>query len=523
MTERPPEQVIIGLDVGTTAVKAAAFGLGSPFERVAIREYPLLRPAPGQAVQDPAMILSASGEALAECVAGSAGAEIQAISVSAGMHGLMALDADLHPLTQLITWADSRAREEARSLRETGRAADLQAATGTPVHPMTPLTKLMWFARHDPQTWANARWWVGLKDYILVWLTGRLVTELSSASGTGLLEMSARAWSKGAITLCGVDPDKLPPILPSTSVLELTAATAERVGLPAGTPVVAGAADGPLGNLGTGAMERGVAGLSIGTSGAVRMAVREPQVDPDGTLFCYALTESVWVMGAAISNGGVVLRWTGGSLAPDVKATAGDEGADAALLELAASAPAGCDGLVMLPYLLAERAPLWDPYLPGAYLGLRFGHTRAHLVRAALEGVCMQMRILLDRLDDVDSVHSVRVTGGVFRSELWREVMAAMLDRPIHVVGEAEGTALGAAALGLFALGRAPTLTGAVTELAGAGGPPPEKVEPDRELAAAYDALRASVPGLAAKVGTVAELFDGAGVRGASATDLRAR
>jgi gluconokinase len=219
----------------------------------------------------------------------------------------------------------------------------------------------------------------------------------------------------------------------------------------------------------------------------------------------------------------VVIRWAGDSLAPDVKAAAGEEGADAALLELAASAPAGCDGLVMLPYLLAERAPLWDPDLPGAYLGLRFGHTRAHLVRAALEGVCMEMRILLDRLDDVDSVRSVRVTGGVFRSALWREVMAAMLDRPIHVIGEAEGTALGAAALGLFALGRAPSLTGAVTELSGTGGPPPETVEPDRELAATYDALRASVPGLAAKIGTVAELFEGAAARWASPADLRAR
>jgi len=504
---RPPGEVVVGLDVGTTAVKAAAFGLDSPWERVAVREYPLLRPGRGRAVQDPATILAASGEALAECVAGAGGAKTLAISVSAGMHGLMALDADLHPLTQLVTWADARARGEARELRESGRAGELHAATGVPVHPMTPLAKLMWFKRHDPGTWAAARWWVGLKEYVLVWLTGRLVSELSSATGTGLIDMSTCAWSERAIALCGVDAAKLPPIVSSTATLGLAAAAAGRVGLPAGTPVVAGAGDGPLGNLGTGAMERGVAALSIGTSGAVRTVVHEPRVDRGGALFCYALADSLWVMGAAISNGGVVLRWAGDALAPDVKAAAGEEGADAAVLELAAGAPAGCDGLVMLPYLLAERAPLWDPDLPGAYLGLRSGHTRAHLVRAALEGVCMQMRILVDRLDEADRVRSVRVTGGVFRSALWREVMAAMLDRPIHLAGEAEGTALGAAALGLFALGRASTLTDAVTALS-ADGPAAETVEPDRRLVAAYDALRASVAGLAGELDTAARLFE---------------
>ncbi|MGQ0717900.1 MAG: gluconokinase [Pseudonocardiales bacterium] len=507
MTPGPPAQVVIGLDVGTTGVKAAAFGLGSSWRSVAIREYPLLAPAPGQKVQDPTRILTASGDALAECVATAGSAEVLAVSVSAGMHGLMALDDELSPLTQLITWADARAREEARSLRRSGRAAQLHALTGVPVHPMTPLTKLMWFARHDPQTWTAARWWVGLKDYILLWLTGTLVTELSSASGTGLLDMSTRTWSTAAIELCGVDADRLPPILSTTATLGLAAAAARKVGLRAGTPVVVGAADGPLGNLGSGAVSPGIAGLSLGTSGAVRMAVNEPRVDAGRTLFCYALTDTAWVVGGAISNGGVVLRWIGQSLAPDVQPAAGHQRADAALLKLAASVPAGSDGLVMLPYLLAERAPLWDPDLPGAYLGLRLEHTRAHLIRAAVEGVCLQVRIILDRLDDVESVSSVRVTGGVFRSALWREVMAAMLARPIHVVGAAEGTALGAAALGLFALDRAPTPTDAVTELSEAGAAPPESVEPDRQLVETYDQLRASVPELIGALGDVAGLF----------------
>jgi gluconokinase len=493
-----PAPVIIGLDVGTTGVKAVAFAPGTPWRHVAVREYPMLQPAPGQLVQDPATLLVACRSALAESVAAIGATEVLAVSLSSAMHGLIALDAECVPITPLITWADSRAGEEAWALHRSGQAADLHAATGVPVHPMTPLAKLLWFADHDRQTWTAARWWVGLKDYLLWWLTGTLATELSSASATGMLDMATRTWSTAALVLCGVSAGHLPDILPTTATLPLSAATAAQVGLPVGTTVVAGAADGPLSNLGTGAMGPGVAGLSIGTSGAVRIAVDEPAVDGAGALFCYALTESTWVVGGATSNGGGVLRWAGRSLAPDVVATAGDEGPDAALMRLAAGVPAGSEGLVMLPYLVSERAPLWEPSMSGAYLGLRRRHTRAHLVRAALEGVCMQMRGITDRLHQIERVDSVRATGGVFRSPLWLEVMAAVIGRPLVLAGDAEGTARGAAALGLFALGGAPSLVAAAAEL-GAGGAA-AVVEPDPSLVRAYDRLRASVPALAAAV-----------------------
>ena len=263
---------------------------------------------------------------------------------------------------------------------------------------MTPLAKLMWLHRHEPRICKDARWWLGLKDYLLLRLTGVVATELSSASGTGLLDMSSRSWSPEAVELAGISVDQLPEILPTTATLGLSPEAARRIGVPAGTPVVAGAADGPLGNLGTRALEPGVAGLSLGTSGAIRMVVPEPQVDDEGTLFCYALTDSVWVAGGAVSNGGIVVRWAGRALAPDLQDPEPAR-TDEAVLGLAASVPAGSDGLVMLPYLMAERAPLWDPDLPGAYLGLRRDHGRAHLVRAAIEGVCLQLRIILDQLD----------------------------------------------------------------------------------------------------------------------------
>lgn len=501
-----PREVIIGLDVGTSRVKAVAFGSGErPWQAMAERPQGGRWPGPDRHVHDPDELLGTARDVVRECVEAAGSAEVAALSVSAAMHGLMGLDADHRPLTPLVTWADARALPEARELRHDDRSGGLHGRTGVPLHPMTPLAKLMWFRRREPAIFAEARWWVGLKDHLLHWLTGDLVTELSSASATGLLDVRTRAWSPEALALAGLRDDQLPPILPTTAVLGLASAPAAQLGLPAGTPVVTGAGDGPLANLGVGALSAGVAGLSIGTSAALRVAVDEPRVDDDRMLFCYALTDAIWLVGGALSNGGSVAQWAASALAPDM---GHDE-----LLTLAASAPPGCDGLVMVPHLVAERAPLEQPGLAGAYLGLRADHTRAHLARAAVEGVGLQVRALFDRVDRAVPVTGVRATGGALSSPLWREVVGAVLDRPVTFVDDVEGSALGAAALGLVALGRAPDPVVAVERLwpaALAGRPSPAAPE----LAATYRTLAASIPDLVQGLTAAADLLpaDGAGV-----------
>lgn len=509
-------RVVVGLDVGTTATKAVAFALDSAWTAVIVREYPLLVPRPGRAEQDIAVVRAAARDALAGVVAAvdlvHDDWEPVCVSVSAALHGLVALDADGEPLTPLLTWADGRSVDEARALRAWGLAEDVHRTTGTPVHPMTPLTKILWFGRHEPELVSRVRCWAGLKDVVLRDLTGQLVTEASSASATALLDLRTRTWSSAMTGLAGITPDVLPPVLPTTAVLPLSVEAARASGLPAGTPVVVGAGDGPLGNVGTGALSPGVVGLSLGTSGAVRMVVDEPVLDPAGRLFCYALTEDRWVVGGASSTGGVVVRWAGAVLG----AASGASGPelDAELLALAEDVPPGSDGLVMLPYLLPERAPLWDPELAGAYLGLRMHHTRGHLVRAAVEGVALQLGLMVDALDRLRPVSSVRATGGTFRSVLWRQVVAAAVGRPLVVTGGADGSALGAAALGLLAVGAAPDLESALALLA----PRPATPEADDvpEVAstadvARYRALRASVPGLLSAYDDVARLFAEAG------------
>ena len=501
-----PSRIVIGLDVGTTGTKAVGFGLDRPYRHATTREYPLLEPAPGHQTQDPAAIAVAVESALAECVSAFGAADVLGVSVSTAMHGLLGFDAQSRPVTPLVTWADARAHAEARELRTSGLGRQLHRRTGTPIHPMSPLVKLVWFARHEPDLAASVRWWLGLKDYVLWCLTGELNTEVSSASATGLFDLREGTWHAPALEVAGIGLEQLPAILPTTAVLSLSAGASRRTGLPGGTPVVVGAADGPLGNLGTGAMSPGVLGLSLGTSGAVRAVVDHPPEDLAESLFCYGLTEDVWTVGASISNGGIVVRWAGSAIAPDL---AEEEGlpSDAALLALASTAPPGSDGLVMLPYLLAERAPLWDPDLRGAYLGLRRDHTRGHLIRAAVEGVCLQLSTIVDQLDRLEPVTEVRVTGGTFRSALWRDVLAATLGRPITVVGHAEGSASGAAALGLVGLGLAPSLSTAVQQLAPPLAEGDEVVVPDPAAVEVYARNRHSIAALIDELAAVRRLF----------------
>ena len=218
--------------------------------------------------------------------------------------------------------------------------------------------------------------------------------------------------------------------------------------------VLAGA-DGPLGNLGTGATAPGVAGLSIGTSAAVRAAVDRPVVG-DG-LFCYPVVPDLWVAGGAVSNGGQAVDRLGQVVGADVSPSE--------LLDRAASVAPGSGGVVVVPYLLPERAPLWDPALSGAVLGLRAHHTRAHLTRATVEGVCIQLAVVAERLGAIVPLREVRATGGALVHPLWRRSLAAALGLPLRLVDGVEGTALGAVAVGLAAVGRAESPTAAVDEL----------------------------------------------------------
>jgi gluconokinase len=439
---------VIGVDLGTTSTKAVAYGTDGRELASASAGYPLEEPHPGWAEQDPALILDAVVRSV-RAVVSEVDRPVAGLSFSSAMHTLIGLDAAGEPLTPSLSWADSRAAAQAERLRAAAGGLALHRRTGTPVHPMAPLPKLLWFREQEPELAGQVASWVGIKDHVLSRMCGALVTDHSLASGTGLMDIHRLAWDPEALQLAGITAERLPELVPTTHVLSgLSGSVAAAVGLPSGTPVVVGAGDGPLANLGLGAVDPGVAAVSIGTSGAMRVMVENPAVDPLGGVFCYALTEHRWAVGGAVNNGGIVLDWAGQALAPDIG------GDPEALLALAASVPPGSGGLIMLPYLLGERAPHWSALPRGAYIGLTREHRREHLVRAAIEGVCQQLGLVLQSMRAAgNEVHAVRATGGFARSGLWRQILADTLDMEIGFPAGHEGSSFGAALLGMQALG----------------------------------------------------------------------
>ncbi|MER7459989.1 gluconokinase [Micromonospora sp. NPDC126480] len=472
--------VVVGIDVGTTSTKAVAYDVrGRQLAHHSVG-YPLDEPQPGYAEQDPYRIHAAVLETLRVVVA-ELGRPVTAVSFGSAMHSLIGLDSAGDPLTPSVTWADARSVRQAERLRAVPAGLALHRRTGTPIHPMAPLPKLLWYAEQEPTLFGRVAYWVGIKDWLLLRLCDALVTDHSIASATGLMDIHQLSWDSEALGVAGITEVQLPQLVPTTRVLPgLTPEAAAATGLPRDTPVVVGAGDGPLANLGLGAVAPGMAACSIGTSGAIRVMCEKPGVDPLGGVFCYALTEQRWAVGGAVNNGGLVLGWAGDALTPELGRDAEEE-----LLAEADRAPVGSGGLLMLPYLLSERAPHWSALPRGAYVGLTHGHRRRHLVRAALEGVCQQLALVLASMRAAgNEIREIRASGGFARSPLWRQMLADVLGMPVHFPAGHEGSGFGAALLGMEALGLIESIDVAVdlVEIQ-------QTVRPDPAAAATYASL----------------------------------
>jgi len=450
---------VLAVDIGTTSTKTLIVDDAGVIHGQYAVNYPLHTPMPDRAEQDPEVIFHAAITGVREVLrsAGVDAAAIACLSFSCAMHSLLAVDEHFNPLTQSITWADNRAVMQADRLKNSTEGQGIYLRTGTPIHPMSPLAKLIWLRESAPEIFAKAAWFMGIKTYILAKLFGRIVMDHSLASATGLLNLNALAWDEEALNMAGITADRLPELVPTTYRLQgLSESTAQQMGLSINTPFIIGASDGTLANLGVGAVDPGVFAVSIGTSGAVRAMVPKPLADPRGRLFCYALTEQAWVVGGAVNSGGIVLRWVRDVLATQEANEARHRGIEpyAYLIDLAAEAPAGSGGLLMLPMLTGERAPHWDANVRGVYFGLSLAHGKPHMIRAALEGVVFGLYSVAASLNELlGQGTQIRASGGFARSVFWRQIMTDVWGMPLVVPEMIESSALGAAYLGWMAIG----------------------------------------------------------------------
>lgn len=452
-------QHYMGVDIGTTGTKAVIFNKQGQVIASGYYEYPIYSDIATMAEQDPSEIFSAVIAAMRTSVhkAGIAPESIQFVSFSSAMHAVVAVNEIDEPITRCITWADQRAHKYAVELRATAQGTDIYKRTGTPIHAMSPLCKLLWLKQEHPDIHQSAHKFIGIKEYVFFKLFGRYVVDYSIASATGMFNHQTLDWDSECLALTGITADKLPHPVPSTTVLRgLNPHYAKDMGIHPDTPFVIGAADGCLSNLGVNAIAPGVAAITIGTSAAIRTVTDRPVSDEQGRVFCYILDDAHYVVGGPLNNGGIILRWIRDEICTSVVQTAKRLGTDPynVMSDIAQVVTPGSEGLLMLPFLAGERAPLWDANARGTFFGLGLNHRKEHMIRAAFEGVLFNIKSVMNVIEEVSGIPTkVQATGGFARSQLWRQMMSDILDKRISIPEAIESSCLGAVILGMKATG----------------------------------------------------------------------
>jgi xylulokinase len=456
-------RALIGLDVGTTAVKALAVGDdGAILGRCEV-SYPLSTPRPGWAEQDPEDWWRATEQALAQLGVD----EPAGIGLSGQMHGLVVLDSADRVIRPAILWNDGRTAAECAEIEEKVGLDNLIARTGNRALTGFTAPKLLWLRRHEPDKYGRIARIMLPKDYVRLRLCGEHATDVADASGTLLLDVARRRWSEEVLEALELDADWLPRLLESPEVSGTT---------PDGVPVAAGAGDQAAGALGVGVDRPGPLSIALGTSGVVFAALPAFAADERARVhaFCHAVPGGWHAMGVMLSAAGS-LQWLRDVAAPGV--------GFGELIDEAARWEPGVEGLAFLPYLAGERTPHADPDARGSFTGLSLRHDRGALTRAVLEGVAYGLRDSLDLLRELGvTPERGRVSGGGARSELWLRIVASVLDLPLERPVVEEGAAYGAALLGGVAGGAWPDTAAAVGATVQVRG----DVEPDPAWIARY-------------------------------------
>ncbi|HET6958353.1 MAG TPA: xylulokinase [Vicinamibacterales bacterium] len=453
---------VLGIDVGTGGSRALILDDSGALLASATAEHaPFASPRTTWAEQDPADWWRACQQAIRSAIAASgvSAESIACVGLSGQMHGAVLLDANGGVLRPSLIWCDQRTEDECRWLDDSiGRTRILELTSNTALTNFT-LTKLLWVRTHEPGIWSRVRHVLLPKDYVRFQLSGEYATDVADASGTLMLDVTRRSWSDAMLDSAGIDAAILPAVFESPQICARISTTAASLtGVPAGTPIVAGAGDQAAGAIGMGITRPGAVSATIGTSGVVFAATDRPATDPEGRIhtFCHAVPGRWHVMGVT-QAAGLSLKWFRDQLAAGTSY-------DQLTAEAGRVAP-GADNVLWAPYLMGERTPHCDPNARAALLGLAASHGRGHIVRAIMEGVAFSLRDTFSIFAQLQlPVESIRLGGGGSRSALWRQIQADVYGQPVDTAVD-EGAAYGAAILAAVGIGRWPTVDAACDAL----------------------------------------------------------
>jgi len=455
--------LFLGIDVGTSGVKAILVAEDGEVAASATAPLSLDTPQPGWAEQDPEAWWAAARAAIRDVLAQRAGSRVAAVGISGQMHSSVFLDKSAAVIRPALLWSDGRTTAECREIEQrAGGEAQLREWVCNPALEGFTLPKVLWLRNHEPAAFARLATVLLAKDFVRLRLTGIISTEPSDASGTLMFDPKRMRWSEEILGAVGLPPSLLPDVGGSAEVLgHVTKEAAALTGLAAGTPVVGGGADNACSAAGVGAVIPGEAVSSWGTSGTVLAPTAQPRVDPKlrAHTFCHVAPNVWYVMGVVLSAGGA-FAWYRDQCARDL--TDADQ-RDAVLTAEAATVPPGAEGVTFLPYLQGERTPHRDASLRAAFLGLSLAHSRAHMTRAVLEGVCFALRDSLEILKELGLGPTfLLLTGGGAKSAFIRQLQADVFGLPVATVNREEGGAYGAALLAAVGTGAFPDMNTAV-------------------------------------------------------------
>lgn len=437
-------EYIVGIDIGTGSTKAVA--LNSNLEPIGESQehYPTYAPKPGYHEQDPELIWQAFTRCIDKMIT-LIGSSPQAIGISSAMHSLIPVDKNCIPLSRMTTWADSRSAHIATRIRQTEEGMAVYNATGTPIHGMSPLCKIIGLKEDQPDLFYHTYKFISIKEFVWFRLFNEFKIDHSIASCTGLFNIHTLTWHKEALKMAEITQEQLS--LPVKTCYSKKGAEISADMLPSlrSTTFVIGANDGCLANLGSHANKPGVAALTIGTSGAVRITSTKPIFDNALMPFSYLLNEQTYVCGGPVNNGGIVLDWLLKSVLnkEDLSPSAYDQ-----LFKGAGAIAQGSEGLIFLPYLSGERAPIWDAESSGAFIGLTLHHTQENIVRSVLEGICYALNNVLQGMELYsEKITQINVSGGFVHSRIWMEILADITGKKVILVQQGDASAIGAAYL----------------------------------------------------------------------------
>jgi gluconokinase len=439
----PTSSSLLAIDIGTTSAKGLLVNPLGEVTASAQQFYETFFPQPGFAEQNPQTILDGVFDIVKKIAAQQTPV---GICFSAAMHSLMAIDKEGKPLTGLMIWSDTRSTPQFHALHHQGKAQRLYEITGTPVHPMSPLCKLLWLKENQPDLFRSAFKFISIKEFVLFHLTGELAVDFSIASATGMFDLTTKTWSAEALTLLGVSEAQLSRPVSGQSCLFLKKEIAAELKLP-NLPLIIGASDGCLAQSGSHAMGPHDLSVTLGTSGAVRTASRQRKIDPQGAVFNYLLDDETFICGGATNGGTALVQW----FSENIDATAAGDLSD--FVKQTINIAPGCEGLVMIPFLLGERAPIYQPEVRGAFLGVSIHHTHRHFQRAVLEGICFQLRWIAERVEEVcGASRRIFVSGGITRSPEWMQMLCDVMGRELILQEVHDASSMGAARFGFNTL-----------------------------------------------------------------------